>query len=215
MAATISNEYREMAVQAMSLNITEDEMFVLIPSERNNKSFYRVDMDEATTQPTSCKCPGFCRWNHCKHCTIVAEAFAGYVVATPAEEPKITEIEAGQWYILNKNTQVWRTEDGVWMAVGPTANAIELVEAHIAKQQAVAEAERIVAQPATEARKVSSLVAAKVAEAARIIASGTYTPNAVATKVLKDDEQTTVKENVSVNMLNAALTKNQGFCMMR
>lgn len=156
MAATkISNEYREMAVQGMSLNITEDEMFILIPSERGNNSFYRVDMDEATMQPTSCKCPGFCRWQHCKHCTIVAEAFAGYkpiVPATPVVEetpvePRITEVEAGQWYIVNRNTQVWKdAETGQWFAIGPTANALEIVLSYLDKQSAVAAAEQIVAQ---------------------------------------------------------------------
>jgi hypothetical protein len=150
----ISNEYREMAIQSMSLNITDDEMFVLIPSERNNKSFYRVDMDEATLQPESCRCAGFSRWKKCKHVTLVAECFAFYKpAATPVvesasqeEEPKVTEIEANNFYIVNSNTQVWRTEDGQWMAVGPTENAIEIVESHLEKQQAVAEAEQIVAQ---------------------------------------------------------------------
>lgn len=38
---------------------------------------------------------------------------------------------------------------------------------------------------------------------------------AVRAKVAESVEQTTVKENASVNILNAALTKNQGFCIMR
>lgn len=147
MATKISENYKETAVQAMSLNITEDEMFILIPSETDASKLYRVEMIEETMQPKSCNCLGFCRWHHCKHCTIIAECFASYkpIVTTPATpvETRITEIEPNNWYIINRNTQVWRTEDGRWLAAGPTANAIQIVEAHLA----VKAAEQIVASP--------------------------------------------------------------------
>ena len=140
MAAKISTEYRQAAIEGMSLNINDDTMFILIPSENDDQIYHRVDLIEETMQSKKCYCKGFARWKHCKHCTIVDTAFAGYAAAVaPVEvvEPvaKITEIEAGQWYIVNSNTQVWRNEDGQWMAVGPTTNAIELVEAHIASQK--------------------------------------------------------------------------------
>lgn len=140
MAAKISKEYQEKAINLMSLNITDDTMFILIPSENDDQIYHRVDLTEETMQSKKCYCKGFARWKHCKHCTIVDTAFAGYAgYVAPVEvvEPvaKITEIEAGQWYIVNSNTQVWRNEDGQWMAVGPTENAVKLVEAHIASQK--------------------------------------------------------------------------------
>lgn len=155
----ISNEYREMAVEHMSLNITDDEMFIILPSERNNKSFYRVDVDEATMQPKSCNCPGHLRWHTaCKHMALISECFADYAApvvesAPQQEEPKITEIETGNWYIINSNTGIWRREDdGEWIAVGemPLSDAIAIVEGYLEKQQAVAEAEHIVAQVVTQ-----------------------------------------------------------------
>lgn len=195
MATKISNEYKQTAIEGMSLHITEDEMFVLIPSERGNNA-YRMWMDEATMQPTSCNCPGHKRWGTaCKHMQIVADAFAGYVapvVATPvvelaatpvaeeapAEEPRITEVEAGSWYVVNRNTQVWRdAESGKWFAIGPTANALEIVLDYLEKQKAVAEAEQIVARPPVQEAPVKP--------------------------VLKRD------------MFNASLTSNLGFSLLK
>lgn len=120
-----------------------------------------------------CSCRGFCRWGKCKHFTITSDAFADYVA--PVVEPKVTEIEAGQWYIVSHDTQVW-LQDGQWMAVGPTANAIEIVESHIAKQQAVAEAEEIVATPVVvteiEAKPAYTMDPAKLAKFASLSQSG-------------------------------------------
>jgi hypothetical protein len=151
MAAKISKEYQEKAIRLMSLNINDETMFILIPSENDDQIYHRVDVIEETMQSKKCYCKGFARWKHCKHCTIVDTAFAGYaaapVVPTEVVEPKVTEIEANDFYVVNSNTQVWRNEDGQWMAVGPTTNAVEIVEAHIAKQQVIAEAEEIVATP--------------------------------------------------------------------
>ena len=197
--AKISEAYKQAAIEGMSLNITDDEMFVLIPSERGNNA-YRLWMDEQTMQPTSCNCAGFSRWQHCKHCTIVAEAFAGYVapveapattpvVESPAQEekPKVTEIEAGNWYVVNSDTQVW-LQDGEWIAVGPTANAIELVESHLEKQKAVAEAEQIVAQPVV-AQQEDKLPAQEI--------------------VSLDDKRH------ERDILDAPLTRNSGFSLLR
>ena len=160
--AAISETYKQMIVERMSLHITDDSMFILLPSERNNKSFYRVDMDEATMTPKSCNCAGHSRWGHCKHATVVAECFAFFKpvapvaepVVEPTPEPEVTcEVEAGSWYIVSHDTQVW-LQDGQWMAVGPTTNAVELVESHLEKQKAVAEAEQIVAQPVVAQQEV-------------------------------------------------------------
>lgn len=66
--------------------------------------------------------------------------------------------------------------------------------------------------------KVTSAIAAKVAEAKELATSGAVanqTATKFAAKVAEAKEQTTIKENASDKMLNAALTKNQGFCMMR
>lgn len=82
----------------------------------------------------------------------------------------------------------------------------------LAELQAEVEARKVAK---SRKSKVSQAVAAKVAEAEKIVATGAYSQNAVAVKVLRDVEQTTVKEKSSDKMLNAALTKNQGFCIMR
>lgn len=85
----------------------------------------------------------------------------------------------------------------------------------LAELQAEAEARKV-----AKSRKggISSAVAAKVAEAKELATSGAVTNQTAtkfASKVSGSNEQTTVKENASGKMLNAALTKNQGFCMMR
>ncbi len=149
--ASINSFYKRYAAQLMSLNLDEGGLFISIPSERDDNKFYRVDLIEETMQAEKCECWGFCRWSKCKHCTITNEAFANYkpVPPTPVAEPKITEAEAGEWYIVNSDTQVWQV-NGAWMAVGATENAIEIVAAHLEKQEAVAEAEKIVAAPHVE-----------------------------------------------------------------
>lgn len=155
MAANISRFYRQAAINLMSLNITDTEMYVLIPSENDEQTYYRVDLNEETLEPVKCGCKGFCRWNRCKHFTIVSECFAGYVApiapVTEPVEPKITEVETGSWYIINASTSVFKTEEGEWIALGPTTDAIEIVKAHLEKQMAVAEAEKIITQPKVEA----------------------------------------------------------------
>lgn len=179
MATKISTCYRQYAVERMSINITEDEMYILLPSENDDQVYYRVGVVEETLEPVKCGCKGFSRWGKCKHFTIVAEAFAGYkpvatpVVEAPAQEdetpvveqePRITEVEAGSWFIINKNTSVWRDDEtGKWFAIGPTANALEIVLSYLDKQKAVAEAEQIVAQsqevvsPEKEVSKITDI----------------------------------------------------------
>lgn len=74
------------------------------------------------------------------------------------------------------------------------------------------------ARKQTRKSKVARAIAAKVAEAKELVTTGAVanqTATKFASKVSESNEQTTVKENASDKMLNAALTKNQGFCMMR
>lgn len=203
MAAKISKEYQEKAIELMSLNITEKEMYVLLPSENDDQIYYRVDLVEETMTPTRCSCRGFCRWKRCKHVTLTSEAFAGYAASAPEPtpvdvvevvesepvEPKITEVEAGNWYIINSNTGIWRREDdGEWMTVGemPLSDAIELVEAYIEKQQAVKEAEQIVASPVAQPEP--------------------------AQEVVSPVEQ---RRDYELDMLRSALTSNSGFQVLR
>ena len=197
MATKISKFYRQAAIERMSLNITDDSMFVLLPSEYEDDTYYRVDLDEQTLAPKKCCCRGFCRSGKCKHFTITAEAFAGYkpapVAPEPVEdvepvEPKITEIEFNNFYVVNSNTQVWRTEAGEWMAVGPTTNAVEIFESHLEKQKAVKEAERLVTEPV----------------------------------VAQQEEKSSSQEVVSLDdkrrerdILDAPLTRNSGFSLLK
>jgi hypothetical protein len=142
--ASINFFYQQYAIQFMSLNLDESGLFIMIPSEKDDNKFYRVDLVEETMQAAKCECFGFRRWQKCKHETIVNSAFAGYKPVAPASvEPKITEVEAGEWYIVNADTQVWMNE-GQWLSAGPTESAVEIVKAHVEGKQAVAEAERIV-----------------------------------------------------------------------
>jgi hypothetical protein len=194
MAAKISKFYREAAINLMSLNITDDSMFILIPSENDDQVYYRVDVSEETMQAERCSCRSYSYRQRCKHVQIVSGTFAGYTAPapepTPAEdvevvesepaEPKVTEIEAGQWYVVNSDSQVWKdAESGQWMAVGPTENAIEIVEAHLA----VREAERIVASPIAQPE-----------------------PTQEVSPVVRDYE---------IDMLRTALTSNSGFQLLK
>jgi hypothetical protein len=215
MAAKISKEYQEKAIRLMSLNINDETMFILIPSENDDQIYHRVDVIEETMQSKKCYCKGFARWKHCKHCTIVDTAFAGYVAApvvpTEVVEPKVTEIEANDFYVVNSNTQVWRNEDGQWMAAGPTTNAVEIVEAHIAKQQVIAEAEEIVATP----------VVVKVEPKAKPVY--TMSPEKLAMLAAASQEQTvtseepaaSVKDNVTDLSQRGNLNGNRGFQLMK
>jgi hypothetical protein len=143
--ASINFFYQSYATQFMSLNLEDSCLFISIPSEKDDNKFYRVELNEETMQATSCNCPGHRRWGHCKHAEIVNSAFSGYKAPAAAPvESKVTEVEAGEWYIVNADTQVWMNE-GQWIAAGPTSEAIEIVKAHLEKQSAVAEAESIVA----------------------------------------------------------------------
>jgi hypothetical protein len=160
--ASINFFYQQYATQFMTLNLDEQNLFISIPSEKDDNKFYRVELCEETMQSTSCNCPGHRRWGHCKHAEIVNAAFAGYKAPAAAPvEPKITEVEQGTWYVVNANTQVWLNE-GQWIAVGPTSDAVEIVKAHIATTvepvvtqdveptieaaAAIAEAEKIVSE---------------------------------------------------------------------
>lgn len=212
MASKISKFYREAAINLMSLNITDDSMFVILPSENDDKVYYRVYVNEETMQSERCSCRSYSYRQRCKHVQIVSDAFAGYsapVAPTPEPvedvepvEPKITEIEFNNFYVVNSNTQVWRTEDGQWMAIGPTTNAIELVEAHLA----VKEAERIVAspveQPATRWDKDQCCQVYAV----------TSQPVDLVAQQAKLDKQ---RREYERGMLGAPLTKNSGFELLK
>jgi hypothetical protein len=110
----------------------------MIISERIDNLSYRVDIDEQTMQATRCNCISIQR---CKHMRIATEVLA------PAE-PKINAIEAGVWFMVNGDSQVWWNEEMQrWFAIGPTENARAIVLDYRAKQQAVATAEQITATP--------------------------------------------------------------------
>lgn len=141
MATQINSFYKEHAMEYAV--ISEDGLTVTLPSEKHANVSYtvRCELTAKGVEVVSCQCRGFSRWAHCKHQTIIQEWQDARYVA-----PKITEIEAGNWYIVNSNTQVWRNEAGEWLAAGPTENAIEIVESYLAVQTA----EQIVATPVVE-----------------------------------------------------------------
>ena len=147
--------YIRAAIEQLVLAIDDHSMFCKVISERVSGVSYRVEVDEETMLSKSCSCPA--RTSSCKHRLVVDQAFANYKPVPPTPvEPKITEVEAGSWYVVNSDSQVWKTEDGQWLAVGTTENAVEIVKAHIESQveqeQAVAEAERIVDVVVLEAK---------------------------------------------------------------
>jgi hypothetical protein len=125
MATQINSFYREHAMEYAT--ISEDGLTVTLPSEKKENVNYDVRCEHTAkgVEAVSCQCYGFSRYHRCKHLVIVNE-WLDTQTPTTAVEPKITEIEAGNWYVLNSNTQVWKGEDGQWLAAGPTANAIEI-----------------------------------------------------------------------------------------
>ncbi len=196
------NWYAKYATEHLVVATDERGLYCEVVSENIEGVSYRVDMDEKTMQAKSCNCKSY---KPCKHMRIATEALAS---ATPVvEETKITEIEAGQWYILNSNTQVFKTEDGRWMAVGPTENGVEIVEAHIAKQQAIAEAEQIVASP---------VVTMPTPEVVASIESDEHTtvPVTVAASDGKKLANILAEQKVDLGLVGS-LTRNQGFHLMR
>ena len=140
MATQINSFYRDHAMEYATFST--DGLVVTLPSEKESGLFH--DVHCADGRATSCDCKGFEYKHHCKHLTIVQDFLN-------SKNPRITEVEAGKWYIVNRNTQVWfDAEMQQWFAVGPTENALEIVLAHIEEQQAVKEAEEIVASPVVE-----------------------------------------------------------------
>jgi hypothetical protein len=99
------NWYAKYATEHLVTGKDESGLYCEVLSENIEGVSYRVDMDEKTMQAKSCNCKSY---KPCKHMRIATEALA----PTTAVEPKITEIEAGNWYVLNSNTQVWKGEDG-------------------------------------------------------------------------------------------------------
>lgn len=136
--ATINSFYHEHAMEYAI--ISEDGLVVTLPSEKKTGVCYEVRCEHTAhgVEAVDCQCWGFRRWGHCKHLTIVNDS----------KNPRITEVETGTWYVVNRNTQVWfDAELDQWFAVGPTENALQIVLAHIEAHQAVAEAERLVSCP--------------------------------------------------------------------
>lgn len=205
--ATINSFYKQHAMQFAT--ISEDGMVVTLPSEKKEDTFYNVSCKETAhgVEAVDCQCRGFKRYHECKHLTIVNEWLEAEAPATPVE-PKITEIEPNTWYILNSDTQVWKdAESGEWLAAGPTANAIELVEAHLAKQQAIAEAEQIVATPVVE------LPATPVVEQAKSD-EHTTVPVTVAASDSKKLASVLAEQKVDWGLVGH-LNGNRGFQLMR
>ena len=131
---------------------------------------------------------------------------------------KFTAVRAGSlgknmWYIV-------RRVSGAKKCSCPAAKPC-VHEIHVATGRPLAEL-RAEVEARAEARKsaksrkskVSQVVAEKVAEASQLATTGTVV-NHVASKIAKSNEQTTVQRNSSEKMLNASLTKNVGFCLMR
>jgi hypothetical protein len=194
--ATINNFYREHAMEYAV--ISEDGLTVTLPSEKEANVNYQVRCERTAkgVEAVDCQCRGFRRWAHCKHLVIVQEW-------QDAQAPKITEIEAGSWYIVNSNTQVWKGEDGQWLAAGPTANAIELIEAHLAVQ--VAEeivATPMVEQPTTEVVELTESVEQSIA------------PVKIAASDCKKLASILAEQKVDLGLVGN-LTSNRGFQLLR
>jgi hypothetical protein len=210
MATQINSFYKNHAMQFAT--ISEDGLTVTLPSEKRENVSYDVHCKETAhgVEAVSCQCYGFRRWSHCKHITIVQEWLDEQAPVVPAE-PKITEIEPNAWYIVNSDSQVWRdAETGQWMTAGLTANAIEIVEAYLAKQQAVAAAEEIIAAPVVE---VAEVAMAEVAAApvkplkVTLVADAPKSDTEKLSRVLATQE-------VDLGFLGQ-LTNNRGFQLLR
>lgn len=133
----VNQWYIKYATEHLVLAMDDNTLYCEVISENVEGLSYRVDMDETAMVAKRCQCASRKRCKHMDICDTAFAGYAGYVAPVEVVEPvaKITEVEAGQWYIINSNTQVFKTDDGQWMAVGPTTSAIELVEAHIASQK--------------------------------------------------------------------------------
>jgi len=129
MSTTIKkiNFYQKYAAEHLALELDDKGLFCKVLSERIEGLSYRVEMNEETMTAIRCQC--FSK-RPCKHMRVVTEAFA-----YKASEG-FCEVEAGRWYIVNSDTQVW-LQDGKWIGVGPTENAVEIVEAYLEKQKEV------------------------------------------------------------------------------
>ena len=199
MATQINHFYRQHAMEYAV--ISEDQMVVTLPSEKKAGTSYEVRCEHTAkgVEVVSCQCSGFRRWSHCKHQTIVQEWQDTRYVA-----PKITEIEADRWYVVNSNTQVWRDADtGEWLAAGPTANAIEIVESYLAVQTA----EQIVATPMVEqpAPEIVGLTESH---------EQTIAPVSIAASDAEKLASVLSAQKVDLGLVGN-LTRNQGFQMLR
>lgn len=135
------NWYERYAKEHLVTGSDDKGMYCMVVSERIENLSYRVDVDESTMTATRCQCASL---KSCKHMRYVNE-----VLAPLAPKPtRINEIEASTWYTVNSDSQVWWDEEmQQWFAVGLTENALDLVLAHIEKQQAVREVAKPVVAP--------------------------------------------------------------------
>jgi hypothetical protein len=206
--ANINSFYHQHAMQFST--ISEDGMVVTMPSEKKADVSYNIYCKETAhgIEAVDCQCRGFKRYQACKHLTIVNEWLDAQAPVAPVveQEPKITEIEPNAWYILESNTQVWKDqESGEWLAAGLTENAIEIVEAHIAKQQAIAEAEQIVATP---------VVAMPVIEIDESSTIQPIEPAKIAASDSKKLASILAEQKVDLGLIGS-LTRNHGFQLLR
>lgn len=124
---------------------------------------------------------------------------------------KFTAVRAGSlgenmWYIVR---QVSGAKKCSCPATKPCKHEIAVFTGRpLAELQAEAEARK---SAKSRKSKVSSVVAAKVAEAEKLATSGAVV-NQTPAKFAKSNEQTTVQRN---SMLNASLTSNRGFSLLR
>jgi hypothetical protein len=203
MATQINSFYKQHVMQYATFS--EDGMVVTLPSERKADVSYNILCKETAhgAEAVSCQCYGFSRYHRCKHITIVNEWLDEQAPATPVE-PKITEIEPNAWYVVNSDSQVWRdAETGQWMTAGLTANAIEIVEAHLA----VKTAEQIVATPMVEqpAHQVVELTESD---------EHTTVPVSIAASDTKKLARVLAEQKVDLGLVGN-LTRNHGFQMLR
>jgi hypothetical protein len=200
--ATINSFYKQHAMEYAT--ISEDGLTVTLPSEKKSDVCYNIYCKETAhgVEAVDCQCRGFKRYGHCKHLVIVNEWLDEQTPSTPVE-PKITEIEAGNWWIVNSDTQVWRNEDGQLMSAGLTANAIEIVESYLA----VKTAEQIVATPMIEqpAPEIVELTESN---------EQTIAPVRIAASDAEKLASVLSAQKVDLGLIGN-LTRNQGFQLLR
>ena len=231
MATQINAFYQQHAMAYAE--ISDDWMTFTLPSEEKADVSYEVQCGRIASgvEVVSCQCHGFEYRGHCKHLTIVQDWIEKVIMSSQG----ICEVEAGKWYIVNSDTQVW-LQDGKWVAAGPTENAIEIVERHLEKQKEVTP---VVEEPAIETPdQVAAIeetpVVEKATEEVKVEPKPTYRIISLGQKKERRDllaeieakreskfemlgEIAEIKERKRAEdrMMAAPLTTNQGFRLMR